>query len=104
MTDRHSVADENELVSDPDEIARLEVENGISQFNLTLEIVKNHIGDPDRPFRLRPSHILQLNHKALERIHRLAGTFRNSPVTISGSSHQPPDHFLIPEKVDELCD
>jgi Fic family protein len=34
----------------------------------------------------------------------MAGTYRNSPVKISESAHQPPDAFLVAEEVAALCD
>ncbi len=34
----------------------------------------------------------------------LAGTYRNTPVEIGQSSHVPPEHFFVPEKVNALCD
>ncbi len=36
MADRHSVAQQLELITDPDEKARREAENGIRQFNLAI--------------------------------------------------------------------
>jgi len=51
--DRHSIAEAAALLTDADEIARREAENGIRQFNLALEIIRSHVKDPERPFRLR---------------------------------------------------
>jgi len=51
--DRHSHADDAQLLSDPDEIARREAENGLRQFNLALEMVRLSVKDKERPFRLR---------------------------------------------------
>lgn len=102
--DRHSIAEQQELIADPDERARREVENGFRQLALAVGIIRDHVQDAERPFKLAPRHILQLNHAALEGIHAMAGTYRNSPVTISGSKHQPPEAFMIPEEVAEFCD
>lgn len=102
--DRHSIAQSQELIKDPDELARREVENGVRQFQLVVDIIRSHVQDPERPFKLRPSHILQLHYAALEGIHPLAGTYRNSPVKIGKSKHVPPEHFFVSEFVDKLCD
>ena len=102
--DRHSVALQPELITDLDEKARRETENGIRQFNLALEIIRNHVKDLERPFYLRPSMILQLHKAALDGIHLFAGTFRNTPVHIGGSKHSPVDAFLVPEEVHSLCE
>jgi len=53
---------------------------------------------------LRPSAILALNRLALEGIERFAGNYRPGTVEISGSRHQPPDAFLVPSLVEDLCD
>lgn len=87
--DRHSIAETAPLLSDPDEIARREAENGIRQFDLALEIIRSFVKEPERPFRLRSSLILKLHQAALNGIHPLAGTWRNTNVTIQGSKHQP---------------
>jgi Fic family protein len=102
--DRHSVALQPELITDADEKARREAENGIRQFNLALQIVRNHVKDAERPFSLRPSIVLQLHKAALDGIHLFAGTFRNTPVQIGGSTHDPVDAFLVPEEVYSLCE
>ena len=101
---RHSIAQEPELITNPDEKARREAENGIRQFNLALEIIRNHVKDSERPFRLRPSIILQLHKAALDGIHLFAGTFRNTPVQIGGSKHSPVEAFVIPEEVHSFCE
>ena len=102
--DRHSIAQHPHLITDPDEKARREAENGIRQFYLATDIIREHIHDRERPFGLAPRHILQLHHAALEGIDTFAGTYRNTPVTIAKSRHRPPEHFLVPELVAQLCD
>ena len=101
--DRHSVAEEQELITDPDEKARQEAENGLRQFDLAIIIIREHVQDRERPFRLRPHYLLRLNAEALQGIHRMAGAFRNSPVKIGGSKHVPPESFMVPEEVEGLC-
>lgn len=102
--DRHSVAEQLELITDLQEKARREAENGIRQFNLAVDLIRNHVKDPERPFRLRSSTILRLHKEALDGIHVLAGTFRNTPVHIRGSSHTPVDAFMVAEEVEHLCE
>lgn len=102
--DRHSVAEEATLLSDPDEIARREAENGIRQFDLALDLIRSFVKDRERPFKLRSSTILQLHRAALDGLHRLAGTWRNTPVKIEGSKHQPPEAPFVSEEIEHLCD
>jgi Fic family protein len=80
--------------------ARREAENGIRQFNLAMEIIREHVRDAERPFRLRSSVILRLHKAALDGLHPLAGTWRNTPVKIGGSGHQPPDEAFVSEEVE----
>jgi Fic family protein len=102
--DRHSHAEDAQLLSDPDEIARREAENGLRQFNLALEMIRASVKDKDRPFKLRAGPILQLHKAALEGLHRLAGTFRNTPVKIGGSKHQPPHESQVADEIQMMCE
>jgi Fic family protein len=102
--ERHSVAETATLLDDPDEIARREAENGIRQFDLALDIIRSYVKDRDRPFKLRASTILQLHQAALDGLHPLAGTWRNTAVKIGGSAHQPPEAFLVSDEVQTLCE
>lgn len=102
--DRHSEAKTVELITDPILKAQREAENGVRQFKHAIELIGQAIV-PDAPrFRLRQSIILQLHEKALEGIHPLAGTYRNSPVLISKSKHVPPRHSEVPDLVSEMCE
>ena len=102
--DRHSVAETPLLLSDPDEIARREAENGIRQFDLALEIIRSFVKDHERKFKLRSSTILQLHQAALDGLHALAGTWRNTTVKIGGSGHKPPEAAFVSEEIEHLCD
>lgn len=102
--DRHSKAEDAPLLTDLDEIARREAENGLRQFNLAIEIIASYVRDKERPFKLRAGPILQLHRAALDGLHRLAGTFRNTPVKIGGSLHQPPDAVLVSDEVQSMCE
>ncbi|MCJ2036728.1 Fic family protein [Methylobacterium sp. J-068] len=102
--DRHSVAETPELITDEVEKARREAENGVRQYQVALEMIRGHIHDPERPFRLRQSTILQLHETALRGIHPLAGTFRNTPVSIGQSKHTPPAALHVSDEVSDLCE
>ncbi len=101
-SDRHSQADPVELIADPEEKARREAENGVRQFKEAIEIIRASIGDDNR-FKLTQSIILRLHQKALDGIHPLAGTYRNSAVYIGQSNHFPPPHTDVPDLVAEMC-
>lgn len=102
--DRHSKADPAELISDPDEKARREAENGVRQFRSALETIRRHVGEPQPHFRLRQRIILDLHQQALAGIHALAGTYRNTSVLIGKSAHIPPRSTEVPDLVAEMCE
>ncbi len=99
----HSRAEEVAVSSDPDQLARLEIYNTVRQY-LKIDEMVGYFLDPDRPFKLRPSHILALHRAALEGISALAGVWRPAGVEIGGSKHSPPQAFEVPERIEELCD
>jgi Fic family protein len=101
--DRKSKAASPELIKDPEERARREVDNGLRQFDAVISTVEQY-RDEKRPFKLRPSAIVGLQRIALEGISSFAGLTRPSDVIISGSKHQPPKAHLVPELIEDLCD
>lgn len=101
--DRRSRADPAELIADPLERARREAENGVRQFKEALTIIRRHTEGADRPFRLNQALILELHLAGLNGVHALAGTYRNTPVTIGKSGHIPPKHTEIPDLVADMC-
>jgi len=101
--ERHSKALEIELISDPQEKARREAENGLRQFDEVIEQISYWL-QPERPFKLRPSAILSLHRRALQGISSFAGVFRPGGIEIKGSKHSPPGAHLVPELVEQLCD
>lgn len=105
MTDgqRHTIVEETALSADPIVLAEREAANAIAQFDAVLEMIEDVVRRPG-PFRLRLSQILDLHRVAMEGVHALAGTFRNSPVGIGGSSHTPPREYLVANLVEEMCD
>ncbi len=101
--ERHSKALEIELISDPEQRARQEAENGLRQFDEVIERI-NYSLQPERPFKLRPSAILSLHRRALEGISSFAGVPRPGGIEIKGSKHQPPGAHLVSELLEQLCD
>lgn len=102
--DRHSQAEPLDLIKDPEQKARREAENGIRQFNAAVQIVRSNIPNHDGAFRLRQATILKLHKEALDGIHPLAGTYRNTRVFIGNSVHSPPNSLDVPDHVAEMCD
>jgi Fic family protein len=100
---RHSRPFEVELITDPDEIAAREARNALRQFDAVVERIEYWL-QPDRPFKLRPSHIQELNRIALEGISALAGVYRPAGIGIKGSTHKPVGAHLVPGLVEEMCD
>lgn len=100
---RHSKALEAEIVSDPDEIAKIEARNGVHQFDAVTEMIE-HFSDPERTFKLRPSHLLHLQRIALKGLSAYAGNFRPADIEIGGSRHKPPGAHMVPEEIEHMCD
>jgi Fic family protein len=100
---RHSEAASAFLISDPDERARREAENGLRQFDSVVGLVQRYLAERWR-FALRVSTILGLHRDALLGVHALAGNFRPSTVEIKGSKHRPPEAWQVPQLVEEMCD
>lgn len=101
--DRRSRADPAELIADPLERAKREAENGIRQFKEGLSVIRCHTGEAGKPFQLNQTLILELHLAGLIGVHALAGTYRNTPVTIGKSGHVPPKHTEIPDLVADMC-
>lgn len=101
--ERHSKALEVDLIADPEERAKVEASNGLRQFDAVAATIEQHL-DPERPFKLRPSLILNLHRIALSGISAFAGVWRPAGIEIKGSQHKPPGAHLVPGLVEELCD
>ncbi len=101
--DRESKLDPEEIPVDPDEIARREARNALRQFDAVIELVED-ASRSDKPFRLRPSTILELNRVAIEGVNRFAGVYRPDAIHISGSDHSPPPSKDVPVLVEDMCD
>ncbi len=101
--DRHSEALEAELVTDPDEKARVEARNGLRQIDAVVEQIE-YYSEPERPFKLRPSQLLNLHRIALKGLSSYAGNFRPAGIEIRGSKHQPVGAHIVPEEIEHMCD
>lgn len=92
-----------EIPTDPDEIARREARNALRQFDGVVAIIDDALGS-DRPFKLRPSTVLELNRLAIEGTSQYAGVYRPDPIEIDGSGHIPPPPGDVPVLVEEMCE
>jgi Fic family protein len=84
-------------------IAELEVENGLRQYDLAIDVIKTFL-EPDRPFALRSSLIQQLQSVAVQGIESYPGEWRMGPAKITKSKHIPPEAHLVGFLVQEMCD
>lgn len=66
-------------------------------------MINETLRDPQR-FRLRPSAIQELNRISIKNIEAEAGRWRDVPIVIEGSRHQPPEAEDVPRRIDELCE
>ena len=82
--ERHSKAASPSLITDPIEEARRESENAVAQFDRVLDMIDD-VTRSGRPFRLRPSMMLDLHRLALDGLSSYAGNFRPSDVEIGQS-------------------
>lgn len=101
---RHSHAVDQQLVTDPETLAKVEAINSLRQFDAGMEILTQWLSDGKEGFRLRFTHLLTLNRIVLEGVSRFAGTFRTGPIYISNSKHQPPPPTEVPLLVEDFCD
>lgn len=89
---------------DETEKASLEGRNGVIQARFIFYTVKEWT--PGSP--ITPEILLEFQRIAVNQIYRCAGHFRNDGVAIANRQgeivHQPPDHALVPELVQEMCD
>lgn len=100
---RHSQFDgpEPQLELDAKARARREVENGFAQIERQEALIAE--GIPSF-FKLKPSILMDLNRLAVDGLVRAPGSYRQGPITIGKSRHQPPDWKDVPRLVDEMCD
>jgi len=101
--DRHSKAVQPSLITDPIEEARQESANAVAQFDRVLDMIDEVTRD-GRPFRLRPSMMLELHRVALDGLSAYAGNYRPGSVEIGKSKHVPPAAHLVAGLVEQMCD
>ncbi len=89
-------------LSEPEK-ANQEALNTLRQYDRMVEIINEALRSPQR-FRLRPSAIQELNRISINNLEAEAGRWRNEPIVIEGSGHQPPPWEEVPKHVDDLCD
>ena len=100
---RKSKPEREELVTDPDEIARIEAENGLRQTKFVIDTIDEQLQKNER-FFLKPSLVSKLNRLAIEGLSELPGIYRPGEMSISNSDHNPPDPGEVQELVEEMCD
>jgi hypothetical protein len=93
---RHSKALDPQIITDPDKLARKESFNTVAQYRSVEEMIEYFL-EPERPFKLRPSHLLRLQREALEGISSYAGNYRPAGIEIGPSRHEPPPAHRVPE-------
>ena len=101
--ERHSVPLSADLITDPQEKAERESLNALRQFDRGIDIIRMHVEDR-RPFKLRPSLILGLHRVALDGLSAYAGNYRPAGIEIKGSVHKPVGAYLVPERIEDMCD
>lgn len=84
-------------------LAKKETENALKQFDRMVELIDDVLVQGAK-FRLRPSHICDLNRLAVEGLIGDAGRFRGGGIMIGGSAHEPVEAADVPGLVDELCE
>jgi Fic family protein len=100
---RHSKALDAQIITNPDELARKESFNVVAQYRAVTDMVESYL-EPERPFKLRPSHLLHLHRAALDGISSYAGNYRPSGIEIGKSKHEPPPAHRVPELIEDLCE
>jgi Fic family protein len=83
--------------------ARQEALNTLRQYDRMVEMINETLRQPQR-FRLRPSALQELNRLSIRNLEAEAGRWRDVPIVIEGSDHQPPPPEDVPKHVDDLCD
>ncbi|MGC9420591.1 MAG: hypothetical protein ACP5EN_16630, partial [Rhodovulum sp.] len=100
---RHSTPEQVTAIADEEERACREAANSLRQAARVNEIIWSTV-DGERPFKLRPSMIQDLNRCAIEGLDVFAGNWRPGAVAITKSKHTPPKAHQVAEYVEELCD
>ncbi len=100
---RKSKPERKELVTDPDEIARIEAENGLRQTKFVIDTIDQQL-DTNSEYILKPSLVSRLNRLAIEGLSELPGTYRPGPMSITHSNHVPPPPQDVHGFVEDMCE
>ena len=100
---RKSQPERQELVTDPDEIARIEAENGLRQTKFIVDTIEQNL-QTSSTFSLRPSLISELNRLAIQGLSELPGSFRPAGIKITNSGHVPPPPEDVHRLIEEMCE
>lgn len=85
------------------ERARQEALNTLLQYDRMAELIDETLSSSAQ-FRLRPHIIQELNRISIQRIETEAGRWRDVPMRIEHSRHEPPPADQVPRLIDEMCD
>jgi fido (protein-threonine AMPylation protein) len=108
-TDRHSKpveTPEHRPLTD-EERAPIEAANALRQFDRLMLLVEENLAlirEGQNPVPVKPSVLMELNRLAVEKIIANPGAYRQTPMEIGKSKHQPPRWEDVPELVDEMCE
>jgi len=80
---RHSKAEAPTVVLSEQERAEREAANALVQAARLIEMIEYWATERDRPFKLRPSTVLELNRLAIDGLDAFAGNWRPGSVVIS---------------------
>lgn len=83
--------------------AEQEATNTLLQYDRMVELIDVALHSKDR-FRLRPSTLQELNRISIEGLEKEAGRWRDVPMEIDLSHHEPPHWRDVPRLVDEMCE
>jgi fido (protein-threonine AMPylation protein) len=85
------------------EKALQEGRNTLQQYDRMSELIDDQLRKAG-PFRLRPHVIQELNRLSIQKIEVDAGRWRDVPMRIDHSHHEPPLPADVPRFIDEMCD
>jgi Fic family protein len=101
--DRESKPDRQDIETSKEGRARREAANGIRQTDFVFSTIDRFLAE-QKPFRLRPSLLGELNRLAVEGLTRFAGVPRPHGMSITGSGHTPPPPDKVQSYIEEMCD
>ena len=92
-----------ERTTGADEFARITARNALRQFDAVIDLINEGLRSAGS-FKLRPSMIMELNRLATQSIDPDAGQYRVHLITISNSSHVPPQPEEVPRHIEDVCE